>query len=158
MAQVPAEEHVVVPGSLQPFVATAVAAVMLLLIGGLAARDGGITRWVLVVLALGALALAVLLLDLPLRTEVGPFGLVRVCILRRERIGWERVVAIERQRRRVTGPGTGGLVVRGRGARWFLTASAEPPAVHARLAALVAACAPAVRMRAEPPAVEAERR
>lgn len=142
---------VVIRGSAGPFVAAGASAVML---GALAAGSwstGGAGRGPVAVLALALVAVGVLLLDLPRRTEVGPDGLVRVCLARRERIGWDRVVAVERQRRLLTGPGTGGLVVRGRRARWLLATSAEPPSVHARLVRLLAEHAPGVRMRAEPP-------
>lgn len=146
----------VVTGSLRPFVAASGSAAGLVALGGLALRGGGATVGAISVLALAVLALAVLLVDLPLRTEVDRGGLLRVCLLRRERIGWDRVVAVERQRRRLTGPGTGGLVVRGRRGRWLITTSAEPPAVHARLSRLLAAHAPDVRLTAEPPATTTE--
>lgn len=145
------EEPVVIPGSLRPFVAAGLSAGGLGGLGGLALRGGGATVGAVVVLALAGLALAVLLVDLPLRTEADRDGLLRVCLLRRERIGWGRVVAVERQRRRITGPGTGGLVVRGRRGRWMITTSAEAPAVHTRLARVLAERAPEVHMRAEPP-------
>jgi hypothetical protein len=146
------EVPVVIRGSARPFVAAGASAVAL---GALALgswSDAGTGRGPLAVLLGAVVATGVLLLDLPRRTEIGPEGLVRVCLLRRERIGWDRVVAVERQRRWLTGPGTGGLVVRGRRARWLLTTSAEPPSTHARLARLVADHAPGVRMQAGPPA------
>lgn len=146
------EDRVVVRGSLRPFLAAATSALGLGVLGALAWRGGGATFGSVVVLGFAALALTVLLVDLPLRTEVDRDGLLRVCVLRRERIGWDRVVAVERQRRRITGPGTGGLVVRGRRGRWLVTTSAEPPTVHAGLARVLAAHAPEVRLRAEPPA------
>ena len=141
----------VIPGSQRPFVAAAVSAGGLGALGGLALRGGGATVGATAVLVLAVLALVVMFLDLPLRTEVDRHGLLRVCLLRREHIGWDRVVALERQRRRITGPGTGGLVVRGRRGRWLITTSAEPPAVHTRLARLLAEHAPGVRLQAEPP-------
>lgn len=145
------EEQVVIPGSLRPFIAATVSAGGLSVLGGLALRGGGPTVGAAAVLVLAALALVVLLVDLPRRTEVDRNGLLRVCLLRRERIGWDRLVAVERQRRRITGPGTGGLVARGRRGRWLITTSAEPPAVHTRLARLLAEHAPGVRLQAEPP-------
>lgn len=152
-----AVERVVVPGSVRPFLAAGATTGLLGGLGAVAWRSGGAAPGPVVALALAALALAVLLLDLPRRTEADADGLVRVCLLRRERIGWDRVVAIERQRRRLTGAGTGGLVVLGRRGRWLVSTSAEPPTVHAALARLVAAHAPEVRMRAEPPAVVTDR-
>lgn len=153
-----AAERVVVRGSVRPFVAAGASAGLLGLLGGAALRAGGPTPGGVAVLALAGLAAVVLLLDLPRRTELGPDGVVRVCLLRRERIAWDRVVAVERQRRRIAGPGTGGLVLQGRRGRWLLATSAEPPAVHAGLARILAAHAPTVRMRAEPPAVTSDGR
>lgn len=148
-----ATDRIVVQGSARPFVAAASSAVTLGGLGLTVLRTAG-PGTVSVGLLLGAaLALTVLLADLPLRTEGDEEGLVRVCILRRGRIPWDRVVAIERQRRRLTGPGTGGLVIRGRRGRWLVATSAEPPAIHRRLAELVAAHAPGVRMLADAPAV-----
>jgi hypothetical protein len=153
-----AAQRVVVQGSLRPFLAAGASAVLLGALGVAGWRGGGASPGTVLALGLAALAGAVLLLDLPRWTEAGPDGLVRVCLLRRERIGWDRVVAVERQRRRLTGPGTGGLVLRGRRGRWLLATSAEPPAVHAGLARLLADHAPQARMQAEPPAVTTDRR
>jgi hypothetical protein len=148
-----ATDRIVIQGSARPFVAAASSAVTLGGLGLTVLRTAG-PGTVSVGLLLGAaLALAVLLADLPLRTEGDEEGLVRVCILRHGRIPWDRVVAIERQSRRLTGPGTGGLVIRGRRGRWLVATSAEPPAIHRRLAELVAAHAPGVRMLADAPAV-----
>ncbi len=152
-----ATDRVVVQGSLRPFLAAAATVAGLGPLGVVAWRAGGAAPGTLVVLVLAGLAVGVLLLDLPRRTELGPEGLVRVCLLRRERIAWDRVVAVERQRRRLAGPGTGGLVLRGRRGRWLLSTSAEPPAIHAALARLLAAHAPAVRLQAEPPRVTTDR-
>ena len=148
---------VAVPGSLWPFVTAGATAVGLGTLGVVALRDGGPAPWTLVVLAVATLALAVLLLDLPVRTEVDATGLLRVCLLRRGHVRWDRVVAVERQRRRLNGAGTGGLVVLGRRGRWLLATSAEPPHVHEQLARLVAEAAPDVRMLAEPPRVTIDR-
>lgn len=152
------EGTTVVTGSMRPFVTAGATALALGGFGGAALRAGGLATFPLVVLAIGLLALVVLLVDLPLRTEVGEEGIVRVCLLRRGRIQWSDVAAVERQRRRLAGAGTGGLVVRGRRGRWLLTTSAEPPDVHARLVATVATHAPSVRMLAEPPVVSTDDR
>lgn len=78
---------------------------------------------VLTVLGVGAAAIA--LLDLPLRTEFDQDGIVRVCALRRHRLPWERVVAVER---------TGGPVRDGGGrgprANHGLAARTGPRRVH----------------------------
>lgn len=150
------DDHVVLTGSLRPFLAAGASAAGLGTLGVGALVQGGVAPWPVAVLLLGLLALGVLLLDLPRRTEVGVDGIDRVCLLRRGRIPWGRVIAIERQRRRLAGPGTGGLVVLGRRGRWLLTTSAEPPHVHARLARVVARHAPSVRMLAEAPAVSSD--
>lgn len=153
----PSGPVLVVPGSVRPFLAAGATAAALGSLGIVALRDGGATPWTVVALTVSGLALVVLLIDLPVRTEVDGTGLVRVCLLRRGRVPWDRVVAVERQRRRLTGAGTGGLVVRGRRGRWLLATSAEPPLVHERLARLVADAAPEVRMLAEPPRVTTDR-
>lgn len=44
----------------------------------------------------GAIAAFVVLTDLPLRTEFDAEGLTRVCALRRQRLPWSEVVAVER--------------------------------------------------------------
>lgn len=148
-----ATDRIVVPGSARPFVAAAASVMLLGGLGLTVLRIAGPGTGSVGPLIGAALALAVLLADLPLRTEADEQGLVRVCIARRGRIPWDRVVAIERQRRRLTGPGTGGLVIRGHRGRWLVATSAEPPIVHRRLAELVAAHAPGVRMLADAPAV-----
>jgi hypothetical protein len=134
------------------WVATAASAVLLTGVGLLALRAGGPRPPALIVVGLAVLALTVLLLDLPRRTEVRADGLARVCLLRTEHVGWERVVALERQRRLIGGRASGGLVARGRHGRWLLSSPAEPPQVHARLRAALAVHAPHVRLVAEPPA------
>lgn len=144
-------DPVIIPGSVRPFISALVTSVLLAAIGIGAWTDGGAATGTVVALVGSLVAAGVLLLDLPRWTEVDADGLVRVCILRRERIPWDRVVAIERQRR-MAGPGTGGLVVRGRRGRWLLTTSAEPPRIHAAVARIVAEHTTSVRMRAEPPA------
>lgn len=151
------DDHVVLRGSLRPFLAAGASALGLGTLAVPALIDEGSAPWPVAVLLVALLALGVLLLDLPLRIEFGVDGVDRVCLLRRGRIPWARVVAIERQRRRLTGPGTGGLIVLGRRGRWLLTTSAEPPHVHARLARVVAMHAPSVRMLAEAPAVTTDR-
>ena len=153
-----AADRVVVAGSVRPFLSAGLTAGLLGGVGAVAIRAGGPGPGAWTALVLSGLAVVVLLWDLPRRTEVDADGLVRVCLLRRERIGWDRVVAVERQRRRLAGPGTGGLVIRGRRGRWLIATSAEPPAVHAALARLVTAHAPAVHLRAEPPRTETDAR
>lgn len=72
------------------------APLMLLALGGGALLEGGPTPLPVVLAVVGAALLGVVLFDLPLRTEFDEEGFTRVCPLRRERIEWRRVVAIER--------------------------------------------------------------
>lgn len=68
-----------------------------LLLGlGLTGRSsgGGVVPVVLTVLGVGAAL--VVLLDLPVRSEFTPDGILRVCPLRRHYLPWPRVVAVER--------------------------------------------------------------
>lgn len=50
----------------------------------------------IIVTGLGAALAVVVLFDLPLRSEFDADGVTRVCILRRQRLDWGRVVAVER--------------------------------------------------------------
>jgi len=147
------QEPVVVRGSVRPFVAAGSSSLVLSVLALASLSADGLTPWGAAVAAFALVAWIVLLLDLPRRTEVDAAGLVRVCLLRRGHIRWEDVVAIERQRRRLSGPGTGGLVVRSRRGRSLLSTTAEAPRIHAQLVDVVATHAPAVRMLAEPPKV-----
>jgi hypothetical protein len=137
--------------------ATAVTAAFLTLLAMLAWRTGGPRPATLVVSLLALVALAVLLGDLPRRTELHPEGLARVCLLRTEHIAWSKVIAIERQRRLIGGRGSGGLVARGRHGRWLLSTPAEPPRTHRHLRAALATHAPHVRLLADPPATSTDR-
>ena len=148
----------VLDGSVMPWLWTTASALLLGGLGVTALRGSGLSITTLVVLALAALATAVLLLDLPRRSEITTAGIARVCLLRTELVPWDQVIAIERQRRRIRGKGTGGLIARGRRGRWLLSSAAEPPHVHQRLLDAVAAHAPSVRMVAEPPAASTDTR
>ena len=55
---------------------------------------GGAVPVVITVLGIGAAL--VVLLDLPVRSEFTPDGILRVCPLRRQHLPWSRVVAVER--------------------------------------------------------------
>lgn len=50
----------------------------------------------LVLLGLGLVAAVVVLADLPVRSEFDRDGVVRICLLRRQRLPWSTVVALER--------------------------------------------------------------
>ncbi len=50
----------------------------------------------IVITALGVGTALIVLLDLPMRSEFTPDGIVRVCPLRRQHLPWSRVVAVER--------------------------------------------------------------
>lgn len=68
---------------------------LLLGLGGLGLhRGGGVATFV--VLGLGLITAAVVLLDLPVRSEFDADGVTRVCPLRRHRLPWSEVVAVER--------------------------------------------------------------
>lgn len=54
----------------------------------------------LLLTALGAVAALIVLLDVPLWSEFDADGVTRVCALRRQRLPWSRVVALERLRGR----------------------------------------------------------
>jgi hypothetical protein len=150
------EPLAVLPCSALLWASSGASTAFLLALGLRAFTRSGWTAPTLVVLALGALALTVLLADLPRRTEVRESGLDRVCLLRTEHVPWERVVAIERQRRLIGGPASGGLVARGRRGRWLLSSPAEPPLQHERLRRALGTSAPHVRLVAEPPATTTE--
>lgn len=132
--------------------ATAVSTLFLLALAAASLVRAGMTPPTIVVLGLAALSTAVLLADLPRRTEVHADGLARVCLLRTEQVGWDRVIAIERQRRLIGGRASGGLVARGRRGRWLLSTSAEPPREHERLRRALMVHAPHVLLVADPPA------
>lgn len=134
------------------WLSTGVSAAFLLGVGLRSFSRSGSSVPTLIVLGLAALSVAVLLGDLPRRTEVHPAGLVRVCLLRSEHVAWDRVIAIERQRRLIGARASGGLVARGRRGRWLLSSPAEPPREHDRLRRAIGTYAPHVRLAAEPPA------
>ena len=120
-------------------------------------------------LCLGALLGAIVLMDYPRRTSFDAQGIERVCPLRRERVPWSQVVAIDRaphgrtqarsraldriRRGDAPMPSTrSGLVAQGRGrTRWLLTDRPEATDEHERLRALVQQQAPDVELRAAPP-------
>jgi hypothetical protein len=159
-------EPVVVHSSLRGLGAGIVTPLLLLLLGGAALADGGL-RWFPATLVLTGAVLAIVAVgDLPRRAVFDRDGITRVCWLRRERVPWQRVLAVERTR-----PGTGartrnlvdrregrepvvsgGLVARGRGKRrWLLTDRVESRGEHDRLVKLLASLEVPVAMRATPP-------
>lgn len=73
----------------------AVTPVFLLALGitGLTSGGGAVP---VVLTVLGTGAALVVALDMPMRTEFGEEGILRVCPLRRQHLPWSRVVAVER--------------------------------------------------------------
>lgn len=120
---------------------------------------------------LGGGALAWIAWDVPSRVEVGPDGVTRVCVLRRDHLPWGELVAIERHARRAPkredgrkAPGDdtaaakqrkgsrGGLTARGTGRRsWQLTDRAEGYRQYEALRRIMARHAPATLLRAGAP-------
>lgn len=160
-------DRVVVHTSVRGLLAAAITPVALTALGGAAILDGG-PHPVPVLLLLGGLGLAAVVLgDMPRRVEFDLEGLTRVCVLRRHRLEWDRVVAIERSRpstvtvarntmdrRSSRGESTvsGGLLARGSGRRrWLLTDRVESRDEHSRLAALLERVPKPVVLRAPTP-------
>jgi hypothetical protein len=123
---------------------------LLLLWLGSVAMIGGASPLAYGLLTAGLVTAAVLLLDQPVRVEFDQNGVNRVCLLRRHRLPWSQVVAIERARggglRRAVAradaspalPRGRGLVARA-GARrvFFLVDRSESHAEHAELRQLM---------------------
>jgi hypothetical protein len=160
-------DRVVVHTSVRGLLAGAISPAALLLLGGVATLDGG-PRPLPLLFLVGGLALGVVVaFDLPTRVEFDREGLTRVCPLRRQRVPWSRVVAIERTRpgsatvarnlvdRRSARAGptvSGGLVARGSGRRrWLLTDRVESRDEHATLGALLERVPEPVALRAPAP-------
>lgn len=98
----------------------------------------------------GVVAALVVAVDQPLRCEFDRAGIVRVCPLRRQRLDWDDIVALERLRR------GGGLVARlGSGRRIVLVDRREGHAEHRRLRDLVEEVAPGLAVSADEPALDA---
>jgi hypothetical protein len=162
-----APQRVVIHASLRGLTTAAFTPVALTALGGAAVASGG-GRAVPVVVLLVGLGLGVLvLLDLPRRAIFDRDGITRVCWLRRQRVPWDRIVAIERTRPSTVSVArnamrredateelriSGGLVARGRGKRrWLLTDQVESRDEHDRLRALLDALARPVALRAARP-------
>lgn len=158
--------RVVVRSSLRGLAAGAATPLLLLSIGGAALADGGLQPFPALLVVLGLGIGIVVLGDLPRRVEIDAVGLTRVCPLRRHRLPWDRLVAIERgpasssararnvvaRREGRTPTVSGGLVARGRRKRrWLLTDHVESRAEYDALAALLADLAVPVHLRAPRP-------
>jgi hypothetical protein len=162
-----APERVVIHASLRGLATAAFTPVALTALGGAAVASGGGRVVPLVVLVVGVGLGALVLFDLPRRAVFDRDGVTRVCWLRRQRVPWDRIVAIERTRPSTTSvarnamrrEGTaeearisGGLVARGRGKRrWLLTDQVESRREHERLRALLDALPRPVALRAARP-------
>lgn len=103
----PSDDTLVLHSSRWRLVLQASAPVVLFGLAALGLDDGS-SPVVLVLLVLGALSAGVVLLDLPLRSEFDGDGVVRVCVLRRHRVPWDQVIALERSAGAPTRWGRGG--------------------------------------------------
>ena len=63
---------------------------------GVVGLTGGVRTFPVVLTGFGIVALAVVLFDLPVRSEFDDRGVTRVCLLRRQHLVWGEVVAVER--------------------------------------------------------------
>ncbi|WP_052667600.1 hypothetical protein [Nitriliruptor alkaliphilus] len=161
-------DQVVVHTSVRGLLAAAVTPLVLVALGAAALIDGrGPAIVPLVLLLVGLAAGLVAVGDMPRRVEFDRTGLTRVCLLRRQRVPWERVVAIERsrpssatvarnvvERRESKGDPriSGGLIARGRPrGRWLLTDRVESREEHDELRRLLEHAERPVAMRAPPP-------
>lgn len=154
--------------SVRGLLAAAVTPLVLVALGAAALLDGrgpAIVPLVLVLVGLAAGLVAVG--DMPRRVEFDRTGLTRVCLLRRQRVPWERIVAIERSRPSSTTVArnlaerrgsrgdprvSGGLIARGRPrGRWLLTDRVESREEHEELRRLLDHAERPVAMRAPPP-------
>jgi hypothetical protein len=122
--------------SLRGVITSLISPTILLGLGIFGLTAGSANAVALVLTVLGALLALVTLLDYPQRVEFHETGIDRVCLLRRHRLRWEDVRAIERARGTLlsyvrlrnagdepTAPRapSGGLVARGpKGRRWLL--------------------------------------
>jgi hypothetical protein len=159
-------DRVVVHSSLRGLLAAAVTPIVLIALGAAALAAGGYRTVPILLLAGGLVLAAIVLVDFPRRVEFDLDGLTRVCWLRRQRLPWQRVVALERSRpsgssharnavdRRASSERvvSGGLVARGaKRRRWLLTDRVESREEHRLLAALIERVDRPVVMRAPPP-------
>jgi hypothetical protein len=160
-------ERVVIHASLRGLAAAVFTPVALTLLGGAALTSGDVLLVPAGLVAVGLVLGVVVLVDLPRRAIFDREGLTRVCWLRRQRVSWSEVVAIERTRPSSTSVArnamqregsdrelrvSGGLVARGPGKRrWLLTDRVESRAEHDQLRALLGAIPRPVALRAPRP-------
>jgi hypothetical protein len=162
----PAGDRVVVHSTLRGLAAGVLAPTSLLIIGGFALARGGFRVRPTLLVGGGLVLTAIVLFDLPRRAELDDTGVTRVCLLRRHRLPWSQVVAIERSRPttlsvartaldRRDGVGvrvSGGLVARGHGRRrWLLSDAVESRNEHDRIRGLLARLPTPVMLRAPTP-------
>lgn len=160
-------ERVVIHASLRGLASGVCTPLALGGLGAAALATGGLMLLPAALLVLGVGLGVIVLLDLPRRVDFDRAGLTRVCWLRRQRVPWSEVVAIERTRPSTTSvarnamnrdgvPGSqvvsGGLVARGAGKRrWLLTDRIESREEHDRLRALLRSAEAPVALRAARP-------
>lgn len=128
--------NVTIYASWRGAVTSLISPALLLGLGGVGLVAGSANAVAVVLLVFGALLALVTLLDYPQRAEFHEDGIDRVCLLRRHRLAWDQVRALERARGTLlsyvrlrnagdepTAPRSpsGGLVARGaKGRRWLL--------------------------------------
>lgn len=162
--------RVVLYASIRGVLAGIASPLVLVGLGGAAIARGGVAPLPLGVLLIGVALAVVVVLDVPRRVEFDTSGITRVCPLRRQRLPWDTIVAIERvrptatstirgavDRRTRTAPKvTGGLAARGNGKRrWLLTDRIEGQREHDQLVALIDGLDAPVVVRAVRPHADA---
>lgn len=160
--------HITIYPSLRGTLTSFISPALLLALGGyglFAGTPNGVA-WTLA--GLGVLLALVTLLDYPQRVEFHADGVERVCLLRRHRLDWDQIRALERARGTLlsyvrlrnagdepTAPRSpsGGLVARGaRGRRWLLCDRIESQPEFDTIKALVTSQADWIAISAARPA------
>ncbi len=145
------DDELVIHSSLRGWISAAISPTVLLALGAAAVGGVGFRPIPTTLLIIGALLTLVVATDLPRHTRFSTDGVVRVCLLRKQRLVWSRLVAIERTRPntmnlvrnlaesdRDARQVSGGLIARGSGRkRWLLTYNLESRAEHDELARLL---------------------
>ncbi len=145
------DDDLIIHTSLRGWFSAAISPTVLLTVGAAAMAGAGPRPLPLVLVATGSVLALIVAADLPRHTRFSRDGITRVCLLRRQHLPWERVVAIERTRPNLTTfvhniteadreacRVSGGLIARGAGPkRWLLTDNLESRAEHDALAELL---------------------
>lgn len=145
------DDDLIIHSSLRGWISAAISPTVLLVLGASAVGGVGLRPIPVMLLVAGTLLALVVVTDLPRHTRFTPEAVVRVCVLRTQRLAWSRLVAIERtrpntmtfvrnlaDRDRDARQVSGGLIARGPGRRrWLLTDNLESRAEHDELAQLL---------------------